>query len=134
MVVVVITPIMFSSYRDPRLMETLSDYREAIKLLISTLHTNDDIEQAILRVIQDLDKPLSPIGSVSKDLWYVMTKRDPSFMSKYKEAVLSTTIDDVVSMARKYVLGKESVDVVFTNSGNIELLNQEGFIIDDLTL
>ncbi|MCK5363663.1 MAG: peptidase M16, partial [Gammaproteobacteria bacterium] len=47
----------FYSYRDPRLAETLADFDDAITWFMEERHEERQLEEAILRVLSDIDRP-----------------------------------------------------------------------------
>jgi hypothetical protein len=124
--------ILFSSYRDPRLLETLADYNKAIELFMVEDHTEEELDQAILTIIQEIDKPFSPINGVVQDIWNDITDKDILFRENYKEAILSTTLNDLKLMAKKYIYQKPSVTVIFTNKENSSILKDNDFHINIL--
>ncbi|MDB5840085.1 MAG: peptidase [Herminiimonas sp.] len=52
------------SYRDPRLAETYADFKRAISWVIEAELEQENIEEAIICVVQDLDKPRTPYAQV----------------------------------------------------------------------
>ena len=54
----------FFSYRDPRLTETLDDFDASLVWLKDNQHEAEELEQAILGVVSQIDKPKSPAKAV----------------------------------------------------------------------
>ncbi|WP_197486069.1 insulinase family protein, partial [Oleiphilus sp. HI0061] len=57
----------FFSYRDPRLSETLDDFDASLEWLHIEEHDGEELEQAILGVVSQIDKPRSPAGEAKGD-------------------------------------------------------------------
>lgn len=53
----------FFSYRDPRLAETLEDFDKSLEWLQEAEHDEQELEESILGVIGQLDRPRSPAGA-----------------------------------------------------------------------
>jgi Zn-dependent M16 (insulinase) family peptidase len=92
--------VLFSSYRDPNLKETLENY-DAIPDYLDKLEINDkDMTRYIIGTIADLDNPLTP--SQKGDMavrWYIEKFRRED-LQKERDEVLRTTLADIKSMRK----------------------------------
>jgi Zn-dependent M16 (insulinase) family peptidase len=52
------------SYRDPRLAGTYADFATALERVLDTAFTDEQLEEAIISVIQKLDHPAAPFDTV----------------------------------------------------------------------
>jgi len=110
----------FYSYRDPRLVETLSDFDKAIDWVLEHNHEDRQLEEAILGVIGSIDKPGSPAGEAKGAFHAELFDRDAAFRQKTRARVLKVTLDDLKRVTETYLKSKESVTVVVTNAENAE--------------
>ncbi len=117
----------FYSYRDPRLTETLADFDRAIDWLLNEPHEWREVEEAILGVIGQIDKPGSPAGE-AKDVFHnTLFGRTPEQRQAYRQRVLEVTLGDLQRVGQRY-FGPEGASLaVITSSAAGKALE-----IDDL--
>ncbi len=87
--------LVFASYRDPNLKETLETYNEAYKFLQDFKTTDREMTKYIIGTISDFDMPLTPSMKGDRAIsMYIrgITKED---RQKEREEVLSTTVGDI---------------------------------------
>lgn len=119
----------FYSYRDPRLMETFDDFDRAMDWLNSSEATQQKVDEAILNVISAMDKPGSPAGEARKAFYQGLYGRDLEVLMRYRQGVLSTTLEDLRSVAQKYLSTDNASLAVLTHEGLTDKLEQESFEI-----
>lgn len=113
----------FSSYRDPRLAETLGDFDRAIEWMLSKKHEWRSLEEAILGVVSEIDRPDSPAGEAIGTFFGILHGRDPQQRRQFRQAVLKVTVDDLQRVTEQYLAaGTASIGVV----SNQETLAQQG--------
>ncbi|AHI31559.1 hypothetical protein SAMN04487868_12639 [Marinobacter salarius] len=118
----------FFSYRDPRLGETLEDFDNALKWLQTEQHDPQELEESILGVIGQLDRPRSPAGAARHAFHNRLFGRTPEQRARFRERVLAVTLDDMKRVAREWLKpGSASVAVVtsFENRDTAEKLGLE---------
>lgn len=93
----------FYSYRDPRLQETFDDFDASIEWLIHDQHEERLLEEAILGVIGRIDKPGSPAGEAIGDYFARRYGRGGEYIQKIRQAVLGVSLDDLRTVAAKYL-------------------------------
>lgn len=93
----------FYSYRDPRLADTLDDFRRAIDWMLATPHEYAPLEEAILGVISSLDKPASPAGTAKQAFHNELFGRDKAQRARFRQRVLNVSIEHLVDVARRYL-------------------------------
>lgn len=98
-----IAAFRFYSYRDPRLLETLGDFKGSIDWLLREKHEDRALEEAILGVIGALDKPASPAGEAKKHFHDQLFHRTLAHREAFRSAVLGTTLDDLRRVAKTYL-------------------------------
>jgi len=109
----------FYSYRDPRLVETLQDFDRSIDWLISSKHEPRLLEEAILGVIGSIDKPGSPAGEAKDAFQNQLFGRTPELRQAFRKRVLSVSIDDLRTVAERYLQAKSENIAVITNEATL---------------
>ena len=109
----------FYSYRDPRLGETLQDFDSSIDWLVTSRHEPRLLEEAILGVIGSLDKPGSPAGEAKDAFQNQLFGRTPEIRQAFRQRVLSVTIDDLRTVAERYLNTKYENIAVISNEANL---------------
>ncbi|MHB8771669.1 MAG: insulinase family protein [Syntrophales bacterium] len=92
----------FLSYRDPRLAETLSVYRDAVDDLSRNPIPPEELEKAVIGVIGSLDRPMDPAGRGYTALIREFTGLDDSDRRRFRAEVLAMTADRLGETARRY--------------------------------
>jgi presequence protease len=118
----------FYSYRDPRLEETLDDYRRAIDWMLGNGHDHEQLEEAILGVISSLDKPSSPAGTAKQAFHNELFGRSKSERAAFRQRVLEVGIEDLKTVTQRYLtLEAPSIGIVSHKGqqGRLEKLGLE---------
>ena len=108
----------FFSYRDPRLGETLEDFDNALQWLQETEHDPQELEESILGVIGQLDKPRSPAGEARHAFHNRLFGRSLEQRARYRERVLAVTIDDLKRVASTWLSPERASTAVITSHDN----------------
>jgi Zn-dependent M16 (insulinase) family peptidase len=95
----------FYSYRDPRFTETFRDFDASVAWLLETAHTPRQLEEAVLGVISDMDKPLSPAGEARQAYFNGLYGRTPAQRRRLRERLLAVTLDDLRTVGERYLTG-----------------------------
>jgi Zn-dependent M16 (insulinase) family peptidase len=90
----------FFSYRDPNSLETIERFRSSIEWVCKGSFTLDDINEAKLSVFSQVDSPVPPS---SKGSTHFLRGINDDMRSRYRERLLETSSDDVVTVATKYL-------------------------------
>ncbi len=116
----------FYSYRDPRLDETLADFRDSVTWMTDNKHEWRQVEEGILNVVSAIDKPGSPAGKARATFQGKLFGRDAEMRKKLRERILNVTIDDLVSVADRYLGETNEHFAVVTNDNTADAsdLNQ----------
>lgn len=126
-----IAAFRFYSYRDPRLQETLNDFNQAIDWMLDTPVSSDALEQAILGVVSNIDKPGSPAGEAKQDFHSRIFGRSIDDRRTFRNRVLAVTGDDLQRVTREYLKGVAPSIAVISNSATAQNLDDwlsaEGF-------
>ena len=113
----------FFSYRDPRIGGTFADFDGAVRRILDEPQDEAHLEEAILGVISDLDRPSSPAGEAIGSYFGIRHGRDPEQRRRYRKAVLGVSQDDLRRVAERYLGSGGARDAVVTSE---ELLAREG--------
>jgi Zn-dependent M16 (insulinase) family peptidase len=122
----------FFSYRDPRLADTLADFDKALEWLVETDHSYQDLEESILGVIGQLDKPHSPAGAARHAFHSTLFGRSAEQRGRFRERVLATTIDDLKRVAAAWLAPEKASTAVVTSADNRALVEQLGLAVQEL--
>ncbi|MDF3030891.1 MAG: Peptidase associated domain protein [Moraxellaceae bacterium] len=93
----------FYSYRDPRLEGTLADFDASVRWLLEEKHEQRQLEEAVLGIISDMDKPLSPAGEARVAYHNALYGRTPEQRRRTRARILSTTLDDLRRVGELYL-------------------------------
>lgn len=118
---------VFYSYRDPRLMETYSDFVRAKEWLMGSDATQAKVDEAILNVISAMDKPGSPAGEMQKAFFQQLYGRTLDIRMAYRQGVISTTIDELRELAERYFDETKASYAVLTNNAMVDTVKDNGF-------
>jgi Zn-dependent M16 (insulinase) family peptidase len=122
----------FFSYRDPRLSETLDDFDESLRWLKEQDHDAQDLEESILGVIGQLDRPRSPAGAARHAFNNRLFGRTPEQRSRFRERVLAVTIDDMKRVAETWLKADSASTAVITSHENRKLVENLGLDVQEL--
>jgi Zn-dependent M16 (insulinase) family peptidase len=119
--------LLFTSWRDPNLMETLAVYDEVSSFLQSFTATEREMNNYIIATIGKLDTQLTPYGNgatVTKDYLRGITYAD---RQKERDQVLATTQEDIRNFADMFTeLKQQNYFCVVGNEAKLKE-NQEHF-------
>jgi Zn-dependent M16 (insulinase) family peptidase len=83
------------SYRDPRLAGTYADFATALDRVLDTAFTDEQLEEAIISVVQKLDHPAAPFDTVLAAWTLHQRGIDLAARSQFRAGVLGCTLVDV---------------------------------------
>ena len=115
-----IAAFRFFSYRDPRLVETLTTSTLQLRWLLESQHEQLALEEAILSVMASLDKPGSPAGEAKRDFHERLFKRTAEHRKLLRAASSNTTIDDLRRVADTYLKPELASTAVITHTAGAE--------------
>ncbi|MGD8571206.1 MAG: insulinase family protein [Gammaproteobacteria bacterium] len=122
----------FYSYRDPRLVDTLKDFDQSIEWLLSEKHDKQKLEEAILGVIGNIDKPSSPAGEAKDAFQNSLFGRTPEKRQYYRGRILKVTMDDLKRVAETYFQPEQASTAVITNAATLDKLGDMGMEVKKL--
>ena len=122
----------FYSYRDPRLTETLDDFDQSIAWLLSEKHSDEALEQAILGVVSQIDKPRSPAGEAKGDYHSELFGRSQAQRELFRANILKVSLDDLKRVTESYLQPESASIGVITNASYKDDLAALGLAISEL--
>ncbi|HDZ38864.1 MAG TPA: peptidase M16 [Marinobacter sp.] len=122
----------FFSYRDPRLAETLEDFDKALVWLQETDHDYQELEESILGVIGQLDRPHSPAGAARHAFHNKLFGRSPEQRGRFRARILSVTLEDLKRVAATWLVPEKASTAVVTGPEHLKLVEGLGLTIQEL--
>jgi len=117
----------FYSYRDPRLTETLNDFDACIEWVLTTQHSVQKIEEAILGVISSIDRTESPAGKAKRCFYQDLHNRTPQTRQRFRERVLNVNHEQLIKVTETYLKDKPASIAVISDVNQADTLAKEGF-------
>jgi presequence protease len=105
-----------TSYRDPRLVETYADMRDALRWLSDCPKDERLLKEAILGVIAGLDSPGSPAGETRARFTGDLKGATPKRLNQFRSRILATTITDIRRVANAWLPPDGGVAAVVTGA------------------
>jgi Zn-dependent M16 (insulinase) family peptidase len=123
-------PVLFASYRDPNLKETLENFDLTADFISKFIPDEKEMTRFIIGTIAGLDNPLTPSekGDVAVRRYFEKTKQED--VQRDRNEVLSTKPEDIKSMAKliESVLSQN----VYCVYGNEDKLRSEKQLFTEL--
>ncbi|MEE9343749.1 MAG: insulinase family protein [Gammaproteobacteria bacterium] len=119
----------FFSYRDPRLVETLDDFDQAIQWLLNEKHEWRPVEEAILGVVSSIDKPGSPSGEARDAFFSELSGRNPEQRQAFRQRILDVKLLDLQRVGEQYLVPDKASVAVITSAGGSEVCAENGMDI-----
>lgn len=119
----------FFSYRDPRFAETLADFDASLDWLQSHRHGADQLEEALLGIFADMDKPLSPAGEARQAFHNGLYGRTIEQRQRLRERLLALTLDDLRTVAARYLDPARAATAVIAPSAKADVAESLGLTI-----
>ncbi len=114
------------SYRDPRLVDTLDHFDRAIDWLLNGTHEWRQVEEAILGVVSDMDKPGSPAGEAKKAFYNALYGRTAEQRRHFRSRILAVTLKDLQRVGETYLRSEAASTAVITSPATLEALGNLG--------
>lgn len=94
------------SYRDPRLSATYADFKQAIAWVTESELSDESVEEAIICVLQGMDKPQSPYREAVKSWSRKQIGVTDAMRTQYRLNVLRCSAADLKAAAKKWLFNK----------------------------
>ena len=121
----------FFSYRDPRVEGTFADFAASVDWVLNKASGDDLVEQSVLGVIGSMDRPGSPAGEAKQYFHQDRSGRSREIRQQFRERLLSTSWQDVRTVAEKYLKSSSGVKAVVAPRGTESIAQQLGLNAND---
>jgi Zn-dependent M16 (insulinase) family peptidase len=111
----------FASYRDPHIVSTLKAFDNAAAFLRSGSFEEEDVNEAILQVCSEIDKPDPPGPAARKAFYRSILFLTDDMRAQYKSRLLNLTRNQVIEAAERYFNGDKKKKAVAVISGEEQL-------------
>ena len=117
----------FASYRDPHIVATLDAFKRAFDYIRSGEYRENDVDEAVLQVCADIDKPDSPGLAAQKAFFRRLVSLSDDERQQFKENLLSLTKKDIARTADRYFDYRHSPQsiAVVSNEAKLNAANQK---------
>lgn len=112
------------SYRDPHLERTLKVFDDAIDWVISGQFDPLSVEEAILAVFSDLDKPLSPAGLAAHEFACLRRGIDLDMRNRFRRQLLMVDASVLIRVAQRYLRDGQSAVAVLAGESALKRANE----------
>lgn len=112
------------SYRDPHLERTLKVYDEAIEWAISGNFDPVSVEESILAVFSDLDKPLSPAGLGAQEFACLRRGITLEMRNRFRQQLLQVDSAALTRVARRYLSEGTTAIAVLASEAALQRANE----------
>jgi len=109
------------SYRDPRLAGTYDDFTRAIAWVIESPLQREHIEEAIIGVIGELDKPRSPYQEAMQSWQLREAGVTEAMRVQFRRGVLGCTADQLKAVAARHLLDAQPSRAAFAGNTTQDL-------------
>ena len=111
----------FASYRDPHIIATLNAFDNAAAFIRTGKFSEEDVNEAVLQVCSEIDKPDPPGPAARKAFYRKMVALSDEMRIRFKTELLSLTRSQVMKAAEKYFDRKNTPKAVAVISGEDKL-------------
>lgn len=115
-----------SSYRDPRLGGTFSDFESAVAAATHGEIAEDDLSEAIVSVMQSLDKPGTPHSRAKASLARGMAGITQERRESLRSSILQCSESDLRRIAKTYLDGKPASKAAYVCPKSADEANELG--------
>jgi len=119
----------FHSYRDPHVVSTIDAFDYAIASTIKGNFNQEDLDEAKLGIIQQLDSPISPGNRAITAYSWLRDDKSTQFRQEYRSRIINLTKENLIHSVKSHleIMQKQGVTVSF---GNKELIEKENKILE----
>ncbi|MDO6459938.1 insulinase family protein [Granulosicoccaceae sp. 1_MG-2023] len=115
----------FYSYRDPRFAGTLDDFDRSLAWLQENRHDARSVEEAILGVISDIDRPDAPAAEAIGAWYAALHGRTPALRREFRERVMDVSLSDLQRVADSWLKPETAHTAVITDAQRLAEFNEQ---------
>ena len=120
----------FFSYRDPKCSQTFQEFKKSREWSLKNI-TQDQLDEGILGIVSNIDKPLSPFGEAMSDFSMNLDKKDLEKRLEMRSLVKNLTLNDLINVSQKYLFN-ESKKSVIAGKNYIDEMKKMNFEIKNI--
>ena len=110
----------------------MDDFDRAIDWMLTEKHEWRMVEEAILGVVSNIDKPGSPAGEARQAFQNALHGRTREKLQAFRQHVLEVTLDDLKRVTETYLHPELASTAVITNSATLEQKGNVGLDVISL--
>lgn len=116
----------FYSYRDPNIVSTLQAFDEAVQTIVNGNFSDDELEEAKLEMIQNLDSPIAPGSRADVAYTWFREGKTQEMRQAYRDKVLNAQKQDIMRVLQKHLIPelRNAKIVTFASKELLEKENQ----------
>lgn len=114
----------FYSYRDPNIVSSLDAFDMAVKEVAEGNFDDEDLEEALLEIIQGFDSPIAPGSRADVAYGWLREGKPLAVRQAYRDRLLSLKKEDIIAATKKHLVDHSNDSVVVTFADKA-LLNTE---------
>ncbi|HSX04124.1 MAG TPA: insulinase family protein [Rhabdochlamydiaceae bacterium] len=111
----------FYSYRDPHIAKTLQAFNEAAETIAEGHFDENDLDEAKLGIIQQLDQPISPGSKALMAYSWWRDGKTKAMRQNHRDKLLALTVDEMQTAVQKQILTKKESSTVVTFAGKEQI-------------
>jgi len=111
----------FASYRDPHIVSTLNAFDNAAAFIRSGNFSDEDVNEAVLQVCSEIDKPDPPGPAARKAFYRKIISLSDEMRTRYKTELLALNRSKVMQAAEKYFDRQDTQKAVAVISGEDQI-------------
>jgi len=111
----------FASYRDPHIVSTMQVYKKAADFIRSDGYSEEDVDEALLQVCSEIDKPDPPGPAARKDFYRKIISLSDDARQNFKARLLGLTRRRILEAADRYFANPQERHAVAVISGETQL-------------
>ena len=110
----------FFSYRDPKCTETFNEFKKSREWSINNI-SEEQLEEGILGVISNIDKPLSPFGEAMSDFMSSLDQKTQEERLNFRSKVKECSLADLAMVSEKYLFNESKRSAIAGQKYETEL-------------
>jgi Zn-dependent M16 (insulinase) family peptidase len=121
----------FYSYRDPHLSNTYKAFLESISTIGEGKFNEQEIEEAKLQILQDLDAPIPPGQRASTAFSWLLAKKDQQVRDTYRKNLLNAGKDQIIEATKLHIKNHLNEATLVSFAGK-DLLENESKLLKSM--
>ncbi len=116
---------MMSTYRDPEVSNTYEQFKKSLDWFLEKDFTDEQLEEAKISLLQNLDKPMSVKNEFEKALSIKTIGIEDKYRQSRREAIIDAKIINIKEAFKKHIKTDEAFKAIFSSGKNFEDSNFE---------